>query len=546
MKATESGLLYKQRNTKYHKEQPAFINPNIENSVIFAYEKIRLMKIFPSATIKELDAYTIENEPVASIDLMERAAKALAHAIASQWNNTVPVTVFAGPGNNGGDALAVARLLAEKEYRVEAILFNPKGSLSEDCQINKERIKAASGVTFSEVSMQFVPPVLTSEHLVVDGLFGTGLNKPLSGGFAAVVKYINASPATVVAIDIPSGLMSEDNSANTPNSIIRADYTFSLQFPKLSFMFAENADFAGKWKLLDIGISPEGIKETDTDYMLTEEKEIRPLIRHRKPFAHKGNFGHAMLIAGSYGMAGASILAARACLRSGVGLLTAHIPGRNNAILQTAVPEAMAEVDIHEDCFAYPTDTDNYNAVGIGPGLGESPETTSALPDQIRMTQCPMVIDADALNILARSRQTLTSIPKGSILTPHPKELERLVGRCNNSYERLAKACALAQLANVHIIVKGAYSTVVTPEGVCYFNPTGNPGMATAGSGDVLTGILLALLAQGYPAAEAAKIGTFVHGMAGDLAEQEYGVISLNANDIIEFLPTAWRHISGE
>lgn len=504
------------------------------------------MKIFPSALIKELDAYTIENEPISSIDLMERAAKAITNAITRQWNNNTPVTLFAGPGNNGGDALAVARLLAEKGYKVEVYLFNTKGELSPDCQENKELLQVTDNASLHEISTQFTPPQLTADHLVIDGLFGSGLNNPLTGGFAAVVRYINASPATVVAIDIPSGLMGEDNSFNTTHTIIRADYTFSLQLPKLSFLFAENADFVGEWKLLDIGLSPEAIEETETDYFLTEEKDIRPLIRQRKKFAHKGNFGHALLIAGSHGMAGASILAGRSCLRSGVGLLTIHAPAHNNTIVQSTVPEAMVEADIHENYFACPTDTEDYNAVGIGPGLGKSQETETALLDQIRMCQCPMVIDADALNLLAKNRKTLTVLPKGSILTPHPKELERLVGKCQNSYERLAKACALAQLANAHIILKGAYSAVITPEGQCHFNPTGNAGLATAGSGDVLTGIILSLLAQGYATEDAAKVGTYVHGMAGELARQKYGLIALNAGDIIEFLPTAWGHISGQ
>lgn len=504
------------------------------------------MKIFPTDAIKELDAYTIENEPISSIDLMERAAKTIATAIAYQWSSHIPITIFAGPGNNGGDALAVARLLVEKGYQVEAFLFNTGGSLSPDCQTNKELLEMMSEVTFTEVSTQFVPPTLTANHLVVDGLFGAGLNRPLTGGFASVVKYINASPSTVVAIDIPSGLMGEDNALNTPSTIVRADFTFSLQHPKLSFFFAEFAQYVGKWKLLDIGLSKEAIEEIDTDYYLTQEKDIRPLIKKRAQFAHKGDFGHAMLIAGSYGMAGASVLAAQACLRSGVGLLTVHAPARNNTILQTSVPEAMVEADIHETYFASPTNTDKYNAVGVGPGLGQASDTEIALLEQIRMCQCPMVIDADALNLLAHRRQTLTALPKGSILTPHPKELERLVGKCNSSYERLAKACALAQLGNIHIVLKGAYSVIVTPTGECFFNSTGNVGMATAGSGDVLTGVILALLTQGYPANEAAKIGTYVHGMAGDLARQKYGTIALNARDIIEFLPTAWGHISGQ
>ena len=468
------------------------------------------MKIFPSSSIKKLDAYTIEHEPIASIDLMERAAQALTKAITERWDITTPVTVFAGPGNNGGDALAVARMLAEKEYKVEAYLFNPKGELSADCQTNKELVEMMDNVKFSEVSTQFVPPTLTMDHLVVDGLFGSGLNKPLSGGFAAVVKYINASPATVVAIDIPSGLMGEENTFNVKANIIHAHLTLSLQLPKLAFLF----------------------------------EEIHALIKPRSPFSHKGNFGHALLIAGSYGMAGASVLAARACMRSGVGLLTVHAPMRNNDILQISVPEAIVELDASDSCFAFPTDTDDYQAVGIGPGIGRSEETEAALLEQLSGCQTPLVLDADALNILANHRHALTTLPKGSILTPHPKELERMVGKCQNSYERLMKACELARTAKVHIILKGAYSAIITPSGKCYFNSTGNPGMATAGSGDVLTGVVLALLTQGYPAEEAAKIGTYVHGLAGDFARKKQGVIGMTAGDIVNYLPMAWRLVS--
>lgn len=502
------------------------------------------MKIISSTQLKELDKYTIAKEPVASIDLMERAAEELTRAITHRWDTSFHIVVFAGPGNNGGDALAVARMLSKQNYHVEVFLFNTKGKLSEECQTNLERLKECGSVYFTEVSTQFDPPVLTERHLVVDGLFGSGLNKPLSGGFAAVVKYINASPAMVVSIDIPSGLMGEENTFNVKSNIIRADVTFSLQLPKLAFLFAENTEFVGEWELLDIQLSEEGIEETETNYEMLEIEEIRSLIKPRQQFAHKGNFGHALLIAGSKGMAGASVLAARACLRSGVGLLTVHAPLCNNDILQTSAPEAMVETDVSETCFAVPTDTDDYQAVGIGPGLGRSEETEAALIEQLEHCQTPTVVDADALNILANHRHTLTHLPKGSILTPHPKELERLVGKCQDSYERLMKACELAHTAKVHIILKGAYSAIITPEGKCYFNQTGNPGMATGGSGDVLTGVILALLAQGYPAEDAAKIGTYIHGLAGDIAQKKQGMIGLIASDIVTCLPTAWRLVS--
>ena len=499
------------------------------------------MKIFPTSTLKELDAYTIEHEPITSIDLMERASQAIAESIVKRWNAETLFTVFAGPGNNGGDALAVSRLLAERGYRLAVYLFNTKSSLSRECDINKEKLSAQGNVDFHEVTTQFVPPVLTDKHVVIDGLFGSGLNKPLSGGFAAVVKYINSSSAKVVALDIPSGLMGEENTFNVRTNIIRANLTLSLQLPKLSFLFSENQEFIGEWELLDIGLNEDGIEELETSFFLLEREDLQELLKPRFKFAHKGNFGHALLIAGCQGMAGASILSAKACLRSGVGLLTVHVPSVNNTIVQSAVPEAMTEVDRGIECFACPTDTDDYQAVGVGPGLGKADETEAALLAQIDICQTPMVIDADALNLLAEHRTYIGRLPKGSILTPHPGELERLVGKCQDSYERLIKACDLAKTAGVYIVLKGAYSTIITPEGKCFFNTTGNPGMATGGSGDVLTGIILALLAQNFKAEDAACLGVYVHGLAGDIAAKKKGMIGMTAGDIVNYLPMAWR-----
>lgn len=500
------------------------------------------MKIFPIASIKQLDTYTIENEPITSLDLMERAAQALTRAIVGRWGDRhTPFTIFAGPGNNGGDALAVARLLANEGYRPEVYLFNTTGKLSEDCAANKERLSGMDTVDFHEITTQFTPPALTDRHIVIDGLFGSGLNKVLSGGFAAVVKYINASPARVVSIDIPSGLMGEDNTYNISSNIVRADVTFTLQLPKLAFLFSENQPYIGEWEVLDIGLSEDAIDEMDTDFYLVENEDMAGCLRPRDRFAHKGIFGRALLIAGSQGMAGAAILSARACLRSGVGLLTVHVPFCNNMIVQTTVPEAMTEIDLSETCFSAVMDTDDYQAVAVGPGLGRSADTENALLELISTCQTPMVIDADALNLLARHRSCLGHLPKGSVLTPHPKELERLVGRCQSSFERLAKARELAMTADVHIILKGAYSAVISPSGKCWFNITGNPGMATGGSGDVLTGVVLALLAQGYPTEDAARIAVYTHGLAGDIAAKKQGMVGMTAGDIVASLPMAWR-----
>lgn len=499
------------------------------------------MKILSCTQQKEADAYTIANESILSINLMEKAATLLADEISARYDKTHRVVVFAGAGNNGGDAVAVARMLFLKSYKVEVYLFNVTGILSDDCLTNVRRLHQCGCTDYHEISSSFDPPKLGSGDVVVDGLFGSGLNKPLSGGFAAVAKYINASRATVVSIDMPSGLMGEDNSFNIRQNIVRADLTLSLQLPKLSFFFPENQEFVGEWKLLDIGISRTFIENAETDYAITEADEVKAMIKPRGKFAHKGAFGHGLLIAGSYGMAGASILAAKAALRSGIGLLTMHAPVCNHGILQTTVPEAMVQDDLHERYFVAPVELDSYQALAIGPGLGQEEDTALATIEQIRDCYVPLVLDADALNVFSTHRTHLNNLPKGSILTPHVKELERIVGRCSNSYERLSKAKELAASLQCYIILKGAWSIVVTPEGKCHFNPTGNPGMATGGSGDVLTGIILALLAQDYTQEEACRLGTYVHGLAGDIAAYRMGQISMTAGDIVSALPEAWK-----
>ena len=322
------------------------------------------MKIFASHQIRDLDNYTITHEPIESINLMERAAKAIVRAITSKWQAATPVVVFAGPGNNGGDALAVARLLAELGYRVQAFLFNISGKLSTDCEINKKRIEDSKKIdAFTEVTQEFDPPQLQRDMLVIDGLFGSGLSKPLAGGFASLVKYINASPAQVISIDVPSGLMTEDNTYNVRANIIRANYTLTLQQPKLSFFFAENQTFIGQLEILDIKLSAEGMEQIETDFSTIEREEIQQMMLPRSAFAHKGTMGHALLVAGSYGMGGAAILAAKACLRSGVGKVTVHCPKRNNMILQMTVPEAVVQLDQEETTFTEPVETEDFNAM---------------------------------------------------------------------------------------------------------------------------------------------------------------------------------------
>lgn len=503
------------------------------------------MKIFTSAQIHELDKYTIDNEPVTSVDLMERAANAITKAIAEEWTEYSPIIVFAGPGNNGGDALAVARLLAERGYSVSAYLFNIHNKLSADCQTNKKRLEDCKKVkSFTEITINFDPPQLGAETLVVDGLFGSGINKPLSGGFASLVKYINQSPCKVVSIDIPSGLMCEDNTYNIRANIIRADMTLTLQQKKLSMMLPDNQPYIGRLKVLDIMLSREFIENTDSKYHIVEEKDIRKILRPRPDFAHKGNMGNAMIIAGSYGMAGAAILSTRACLRSGIGKVCVRTPRRNYGIMQISVPEAVLLMDPDEYVFSDSADANDFEAVAIGPGLGQAENTAVALMSQLKRTQCPIVADADALNILSSHQAWMQQLPKRIIMTPHIKEMDRLIGSaCNGDFDRLSKACDFAAKHEAYIILKGHHTAICTPQGNVVFNSTGNSGMATAGSGDVLTGIITGLLGRGYSEENACILGVYIHGLAGDLAAREKGKESLIASDIIEFLPKAFKRL---
>lgn len=500
------------------------------------------MKIFTAAQIHELDNYTITHEPIKSIDLMERAAKTITRAIMDEWTDRTPMVIFAGPGNNGGDALAVARLLAEENYKVSVYLFNIHNKLSEDCAANKQRlIDSKRAGHFTEVTLNFDPPELTEDMVVIDGLFGSGLNKPLIGGFASLVKYINQCPAKVVSIDIPSGLMCEDNTYNIHSNIIRADLTLTLQQKKLSMMMADCQKYIGRLRVLDIRLSKEYIDKTEANCRILEEQDVRRLLMPRDDFAHKGAMGNALIIAGSYGMAGAAVLATRACLRSGVGKVTVHTPRRNYLVMQTAVPEAVMQMDHEETYFSESVDSTDFDALGIGPGLGLVENTAIALIGQIRRTSCPIVADADALNILANHQAWMQQLPSGIIMTPHPKEFDRMAGSTsNNDYERLIRAQQMAEHIKGYIILKGHHSALCMPDGHIVFNATGNSGMATAGSGDVLTGILTALLARGYDKGTACQLGMYLHGLAGDLAAKEVGKESLVASDIIQFLPKAF------
>jgi NAD(P)H-hydrate epimerase len=449
------------------------------------------------------------------------------------------LSFFCGTGNNGGDGYFMGAFLSEQGYTVRIV----------DCQIGKRSKDNALARKYYERKSNYEIITLSRgddfleiapDVIIIDAIFGSGLNRPVEGYWGDLLKELSKEATIKIAIDCPSGLFAEKPSTGV---IFKADYTLVIESPRLSFMLPEYAANIGIWIIVPIDISEYFKIEVESNDYYLERLDIFQRLKIRKKFDHKGVFGHSLLVMGAYGKVGAAILSAKACLRSGTGLVTIHAPKIAYPILQIGLPEAMVSVDEHEYVFSTPPLLDSYKAIGVGCGIGIKEMTVKGLSELIKTAKVPMVIDADGLNILAENKELLQELPNGTILTPHPKEFERLFGKMANSYQRLSIQREKAKEYNITIVYKGAYTTICTPEGNCYFNSTGNPGMATAGSGDVLTGILTGLLAQGYSSEEACIIGVYIHGLAGDLAAIEKDQEALLASDIIEYIGRAYGNI---
>lgn len=509
----------------------------------FALQLFDFMKIFRCEQIKEIDRYTIANEPVSSVDLMERAALRLFEWIARRFDRSKRMVIFAGPGNNGGDGLALARFLAEERYNTEVHFVHYTDKVSDDWNINRIRLEKAGKVLFNSLENIDRFPVICSDDIIIDAIFGSGLTRPAEGLAADIIREINQTDCTIIAIDIPSGLFGEDNSRNIPDTIIKADFTLSFQFPKLSFLFAENNAIVGEWYILSIGLHPVALRDIETPYYFLERKDITTLLKRRGKFDHKGNYGHGLIISGSQSKTGAAVLAAKAALRSGIGLITCHVPSGSGSIIQTCLPEAMVQPDKDETRITSIDDIELFTAIGVGPGIGTEEVCQKALHDLLKTCDKPMVLDADAINILGLNKGWMSLIQPGTILTPHHKEFERIAGKTGDSHERLTKQMALSEKYKCIIVLKGANTTVSLPDGRVFFNSTGNPGMATAGSGDVLTGIILSLLSQGYSQENAAVAAVYIHGLAGDIAAEKLCYESVIASDIAGNIGSAFNRI---
>ncbi|MBK1895885.1 NAD(P)H-hydrate dehydratase [Chryseobacterium paridis] len=498
------------------------------------------MKIFTKEQIKECDQYTISNDQISSIKLMERAAQSCVHWISEHCKNHRKFVVFCGTGNNGGDGFAIARLLHTEGFDVDVFVSSPKSKFSDDAQINFERIEVVSGISiykFNEVDQYS----FDHDTVIIDALFGIGLSRVLDGEHKNVIEYLNAIDAVKISIDVPSGLFA-DQITDDQAAIFKADYTLSFQFWKKSFLHPESGKFTGKVEILDIDLNKEFIATTETSYFTTDDELIRKIFKPREDFSHKGTYGKVTIVAGSYGKIGAAVLSTKAALKTGAGLTFSLSPECGYTILQASCPEAMFIKG--GDQYVNHLEIDESSVYGIGPGLGTNPETQKVVFQFLKDYSKQLVLDADALNMISDNKKNIKLIPEKTIITPHPKEFERLFGATENSFTRLELAREKAREYQIYIILKDHHTQVITPEGKVYYNTTGNAGLAKGGSGDALTGILTSLLAQGYSEEEAAVFGVWLHGKAGDHAAEKYSKESMLPTDLIDELGSVFEKLN--
>ncbi len=495
------------------------------------------MKIFSAEQIYAADKFTIENQQITSDELMERAAVQIFNWIHTRMQGAqVKIHLFCGIGNNGGDGIALARHLFEHGYNFSTYVVNYSKTRSKDFLINLDRLKDRKiWPEFLDSDCKF--PEIGKDDIIVDAIFGIGLNRAPDDWVVKLMDHLHKTEAFILSVDIPSGLFT-NKIPGDKNAAIKSNFVLSFQAPKLVFFLPETGIYSNQWEILDIGLDPEFLNSTDTEYELIGKNEVLPFYVPREKFSHKGTYGHALIIGGSKGKIGAVQLAARACLNSGSGLVTGYIPECGYVPLQTALPEVMVLTE-GEDVISKIEFDIMVNVIGIGIGLGTHETTGKAFGDFLEKNKTPLVIDADGLNILSENKSFLKKLPGQSVLTPHPKELERLVGKWKDDFDKLEKTKAFSKKYDCIIVIKGAHSiTIYEDKG--YVNTTGNPGMATAGSGDVLTGIITGFMAQGYEPLHATLFGVYLHGRAGDIAVEQTGYQSLTASDIVNGIGMAF------
>ena len=496
-----------------------------------------MIKVLPVKTVRLADQYTIKNEPISSLALMERASLKAFEWITARFPDTeTPFDIFCGTGNNGGDGMVISRLLDEAGYAVNTYLIEFSDHYSDDLAHNLGKCKEVK--LLKEEEFDFT---LQEESVIIDAIFGSGLSRAVEGFTGQIIERLNESKRRIISVDMPSGLFADIPSARGP--IVKAAHCLSFQFPKLAFFMPQNQEYVSNFSILDINLHAEFIKSAECAHFFLSAQDAASMVKKREAFAHKGDHGRAFLIAGSKGKMGAAVLASRACMRAGVGLLTTQVPACGYEIMQTAIAEAMVEVDLGEAHLSEVKPKVRFDAIGVGPGMGTHEETQQFLKQLIQLNNSPMLIDADALNMLSENKTWLSFLPRGCIFTPHPGEFKRLAGDWSDDFERLELLRDFAVKHGQFVVLKGRFTSIACPDGRIYFNPSGNEGMATAGSGDVLSGIITGLLAQGYASEQAALLGVYLHGLAGDIAAERYGKRAMIAGDIVDCIPEAYQRM---
>lgn len=497
------------------------------------------MKIFSKEQIYEGDRLTAQKQNITSTELMERAGVQIFNWLHVRMQGAqVPIHVFCGIGNNGGDGLVVARHLITHGYNVKTYIVNCSDKRSKDFLINYDRIKETTKEWPEMLKCKADFPQIDKDDIILDAIFGIGLNRPVDEWVSQLFMHFRASQAYTLSVDIPSGAYT-DKVVDNENHVVRANHTLSFQSPKLIFFLPDTAQYSLQWEVLDIGIDREFLFNTETEAILIGKHEVLPMYQPREKFSNKGSHGHALIIGGSYGKIGATLLASRAVLASGAGLVSTFVPKCGYTILQTALPEAMVITDNDDKIITEINFDFEPKVVGLGVGMGTDPKSLIALEKFLKGNKTSLVVDADGLNLLSQKKALLKLLPEQSVLTPHPKELERLIGKWNDDFDKLKKVKAFSAKYKVIVVIKGA-NTITVSNGIFYINTTGNPGLATAGTGDVLTGVITGMIAQGYDALQATLFGVYLHGKSADIAIEDYGYQSLIASHVIETIAEAY------
>jgi len=500
------------------------------------------MKIFSAAQLHEADFVTTEKHGITKLELMERAGTQIFNWLHSRMQGAqVPVHIFCGIGNNGGDGLVLGRMLHEHGYNVHVYVANFTDKRSKCFLANYDRIKEVTKNWPRLMTSEEDFPDINPEDIIIDAIFGIGLNRPPEGWVKQLIQFLNSKKSFKLSIDIPSGMYA-DQALGDAEAVLKASHTLTFQAPKLSFFLPETGKFVPYFEVLEIGLDPEYLHNTEPLAQVIAKPEAQQFYKQREKYAHKGNYGHTLIVAGSYGKIGAAVLSTKAAYKTGAGLVTAFVPKCGYNILQSSIPEAMTVTDKENDLITDIKVDFEPASIAIGMGMGTKSETVLALENLFSTTKSPLVLDADALNCISENESLLKKTPELSVLTPHPGELKRLIGDWNNDFEKLDKTKKFAKKNNVIIVVKGA-NTIVAVENRLYINTTGNPGMATGGSGDVLSGMIAGLLSQGYDPLIASVFGAFLHGSAGNIATQDIGFEALTASDILEKIGPAFLEL---